>query len=367
MDISVTDKMSYPMGNTKRDQYTSLFLGSQDLCGPKSLLTDVPHSEVRMPSQPEHLEGQPKFARQPTLANEYHTRANIPNDARDLCSISRTRAAMTPGGSSHFQLPPPYSPSLSPPPGEIGLVMPRPSATESYNMVVSSIPSQRLYDFRKWLSADDYLRAIGLTPPLLLGVDAQRATATRPVNSVADKPANSGGTCSKSAPDIEDPWLSSDIDSEAEDSSAMLTSSAPTPDTTVHCGISKGNTIPAVDELRNIKDELQKLLGEENSREDCQLQGLVETFIKLGRDRALKEVSKALRDRASAKFTVGKSERLILEREADLIFRMNFTSSATASQHLIDTQYPKRQDRRKAIREAVDGLFATACALLQEN
>lgn len=79
------------------------------------------------------------------------------------------------------------------------------------------------------------------------------------------------------------------------------------------------------------------------------------------RDAVLNEVSKALRDRAATKLRMGRSERLILEREADVIFRMTSTRMRrVAEQQHAQSLLNEHKELWLALWDKVDMLFRKA-------
>lgn len=80
------------------------------------------------------------------------------------------------------------------------------------------------------------------------------------------------------------------------------------------------------------------------------------------RSAVLNEVSKALCDRAATKLTMGRSERLILEREADFMFRMAsvWPGNFAALQQHVKSLLKEHETKWQALWDKVNMLFSNA-------
>lgn len=123
-------------------------------------------------------------------------------------------------------------------------------------------------------------------------------------------------------------------------------------------------TPSALDQLRNLHDELIRLMSADYATEQRHLKDLVTFSNTLGRDEALNEVSKSLRRRAGEKFTMGRAERLILEREADTVYRMTSLEPVSVVEDKVDALQAEREGTRQAVALALEGLFERACVLV---
>lgn len=113
--------------------------------------------------------------------------------------------------------------------------------------------------------------------------------------------------------------------------------------------------------------ELEKLLEKAHKIEMHQSSCQLEIASALGRNEALKETANALRERASTKFTMGRSERLNLQREADIIFRMTTASPPSPFADHVDLWRAERDQRRQALKIGVNLLFEMTSALVQTS
>lgn len=282
---------------------------------------------------------------------------------------------LDPDGRPLFKAPSLFISSPAPLDGEIEHLMLRPSSSKPSNMEVVSIQPLGSYDSRKWYSVDDYLFAVGSMRLPLLSRDSQRATPkvnrspetpTTPINLGPYDSTDRVGKHPDPTSHVGHALSDSDYGREAKNRSHMLRSLVPTPDTNNQSDTPGASPASAINQLDTIKAELQKLLRKDHEEEECHVKGIVGFSDILSRDEVLKEVSKALHDRASAKFTMAKSERLILQREADIILCMSSdVGSVSAAEQQINTLFTERDGTREAFAEGVAMLLEKASALVE--
>ncbi|KAJ4393940.1 hypothetical protein N0V93_003157 [Gnomoniopsis smithogilvyi] len=246
-------------------------------------------------------------------------------------------------------------------PGGIDLVMSEQSSLESSCAEDSSTQSSRCHVPQKWLSTEAYLDSIASVQPKFADSSLRRTTLTFPLKSAKNRMLKDDDRgFSPVLSDIEDSHSCSELESEAGKNSHK---SRAVVDITVSIGTPEEVSTSHVDELRAIRDQLMILMDKQQYVMSRHSGYLLEIATALCRDEVLKEVSKALRERASMKFTMGKSERLILEREADMVFRMTSMDAVTPIREEINALQAVREQTRQAIMREIDMLFEKACAL----
>ncbi|KAJ4423166.1 hypothetical protein N0V82_002160 [Gnomoniopsis sp. IMI 355080] len=200
----------------------------------------------------------------------------------------------------------------------------------------------------------------------LANLDLERPIPAFSTNAPGNKPFDVDCSNLKSLlSNTEDMVSSSDVVCEAANSNRGLERFATIPNTTIPSGTPEIVSFSAVSDLRTIKDEIQNLLKQDHDAEQRQSKDLLTVATALCRDKALKEVSVTLHDRASKKFTMSRSERLILEREADIVFRMTSAGRMSPFRDPIVALQAEREKTRQAVTKAVDVLLEEACALVQ--
>lgn len=273
----------------------------------------------------------------------------------------------------------------------------RGSAASQALSTASSIrpPPANPYALRKWDSADDYIKASGdhTDPPpeaadpvdiALSQGGFRRATITVP--SEFPLPAHGNAPSFYSRRGSSRASMASDLDSDAGRSSTshLARSTAPTPDTAAshnkplpslptanHRRASSSTYAPsrptpssALDELRSLHADLSALITADNRTERRHLKDMMAMATTLGRDEALNDVSAAMRRRAGARKTLGRAERLMLEREADGVFRMTSEVPESVVHARVDVLEVERDGTRAAVASALEGLLERACAIV---
>ncbi|CAN8097937.1 unnamed protein product [Discula destructiva] len=299
----------------------------------------------------------------------------------------QSSAIPSPSGLSEFTTPSMFEAAPRVPQNETGHVMPRPCSASAQAPDSSSIvrPQTNPLASRKWKSTSDYIKASDYTeaseaqePPLSESVFRR---ATLPVHSMPD---NVNKTKTPSPPSETGDWRHATLPESGEttSSSPIMRSSAPTPGTTAsssklskspspepqrHTSGFSSQCTPPLQELRAIQDELNKLMAIGYEMDQRHLQNLVSISKTFGRDEALNEVFKSLRHRAAAKFTMGKAERLILEREADVVSRMTSGEPVSGFEMRLDALQLEWQGVREASARARDALFERIYALVDAS
>lgn len=240
--------------------------------------------------------------------------------------------------------------------------MPKPNSPETSLLEVPPIHFRDHKISSKWMSPEQYLESLGVTR--WVAAATRRATATSTVNVTTDWSISSGGSPSNAVSSSSGDELSvSDLEREEGGTSRAPRSFSPGRDITFYKDILGSTPTSDIEELRTIFDELRELLDKDLENEMRTAKDVLSVSNAIGRDEALKEVSKALRERASSKFTMGRSERLILEREADNIFRMTCAGPVGNFGQCIDALQAKRQEMRETVSQAVEMLDEKACEL----
>lgn len=196
---------------------------------------------------------------------------------------------------------------------------------------------------RKRNSTEDYLKSIH---------------SKRPMPAGSFQPALS---------DIGNSLSRSDLESQQSNDIYLSKSSTLLQDTTTQNGRVETISASISDELRNIRIELSNLFSKQEDVRKRLMKGVLKVSSVHSRNEVLKEASKALSDRAATKFTMGRAERLILEREADVIYRMALTRTGSAAGHQhVGSLRVEREEIWQAIRDKVDLLFEKSLDLAQK-
>lgn len=331
-------------------------------------------------------EAQEVLAPHTTPDSDQLPRHTTPDEVQDTMQMSPQTQTTTPGATLEPSKAPVPSPKYLPPQSQVGLLMSRPKSTESgATWDYFNTPAANPLFMHKWNSKDDYVKAIGAVETPLSQGEFRRATLTAPSEFGSSKPVNASlsyfnlswetGDDMYSAPsDVEDNnrTMASDPESEAEENSLMFRSSAQTPNTSASSSNLLASPTPktrrpqtsALEQLRILQTELKRLMATDHETEQLHLKHLMAIANTLGRDEALSETSKALRSRAAAKFTTGRAERLILEREADTVFRLTSVEPVRVVEARVDALQAERRRTREAVTTALDGLFERACEIL---
>lgn len=167
--------------------------------------------------------------------------------------------------------------------------------------------------------------------------------------------------------DIENSLSRSDLESQQSNDIHVTKSSTLLQDMTTQNARVETISGPISDELRNIRIELSNLFRKQEDVRKRLMKGVLEVSSVHSRNEVLREASKALSDRAATKFAMGRAERLILEREANVIYRMAFTRTGSAAEHQhVGSLRVEREEIWQAIRDKVDLLFEKSLALAQK-